>query len=132
MRLVAISNRVPAPTAKSGAGGLAVALRDALSESGGVWFGWSGQRALRRADEVTVTHQDGIGFATLPLTEADFENYYGGYANSVLWPLFHEQLHAMDYREGYQAAYYDVNAYFADHAAGLLEAGTPSGFTITT
>ena len=39
---------------------------------------------------------------------------YGGYANSVLWPLFHEQLHAMEYRETFKTAYHDVNAYFAD------------------
>lgn len=121
MRLVVISNRVPAPTARSGAGGLAVALRDALADSGGVWFGWSGTRARERASAPAVVQQEGISFTTVPLTRDDFENYYGGYANSVLWPLFHEQLHAMEYRETFKTAYHDVNAYFADHAASIIQ-----------
>jgi len=123
LRLLVISNRVPAPSAREGAGGLAVALRDALSESGGVWFGWSGQRTPERADEPSVVREDGVSFATLPLTDDDFNAYYCGYANSVLWPLFHERLHAMDYHDSYQQSYQDVNEYFADHAARLVEPG---------
>ncbi|MDQ3273093.1 MAG: alpha,alpha-trehalose-phosphate synthase, partial [Pseudomonadota bacterium] len=40
-RLVVVSNRVADPR-KTAAGGLAVALGDALSANGGLWFGWSG------------------------------------------------------------------------------------------
>ena len=40
-RLVVVSNRVADPR-KTAAGGLAVALGDALSSNGGLWFGWSG------------------------------------------------------------------------------------------
>ena len=40
-RLVVISNRLADPR-KSAAGGLAVALGDALARTGGLWFGWSG------------------------------------------------------------------------------------------
>jgi trehalose 6-phosphate synthase len=43
-RLVVVSNRVPLPSEKSRAGGLAVAMHAALSERGGMWFGWSGRR----------------------------------------------------------------------------------------
>ena len=121
MRLVVISNRVPAPAARSGAGGLAVALRDALADSGGVWFGWSGTRARERAASPSVVHEEGVAFTTLPLTPSDFDNYYGGYANSVLWPLFHEQLHAMEFRDTFRSAYHDVNAYFAEHAGALIQ-----------
>jgi trehalose-6-phosphate synthase len=48
-RLVVVSNRVP-PTgdAKPDPGGLAVAIRSALQESGGIWFGWSGEVADSR------------------------------------------------------------------------------------
>ncbi len=121
MRLVVFSNRVPAPTARTGAGGLAVALRDALSESGGVWFGWSGSRAVERTGTPSVVQEDNISFTTLPLTEEDFKEYYCGYANSVLWPLFHERLHAMDYRDAYRSRYQSVNDYFATRAAEILQ-----------
>lgn len=122
MRLVIISNRVPAPTAREGAGGLAVALRDALSEGGGVWFGWSGERATDRAVEPSVVRADNIAFATIPVTQEDFDKYYCGYANSVLWPLFHERLHAMDYRDAYRERYLDVNRYFASCAVADIAA----------
>ncbi len=121
MRLFVISNRVPAPNARTGAGGLAVALRDALSDSGGVWLGWSGRRTGKRSSEPSVVTEDGIAFTTVDLTEHDFEHYYSGYANSVLWPLLHEQLHAMEFRESFRQAYEDVNAYYADTAASLIE-----------
>jgi trehalose 6-phosphate synthase len=122
LRLVVISNRVPLPTAKTGAGGLAVALRDALSESGGIWFGWSGSRTSERKSVPSVVQEDNISFTTLPLSEEDFENYYAGYANRVLWPLFHERLHAMEYQEAYRTSYQEVNAHFGQVASGLVTA----------
>lgn len=120
MRLIAISNRVPLPTAISGAGGLAVGLRDALAESGGIWFGWSGSHAAERKSVPSVVQEDNISFATLPLTAQDFERYYTGYSNSVLWPPFHERLHAMEYQEAFRLAYEDVNGYFGPVAASLI------------
>ena len=42
-RLVIVSNRVSLPRKGTQAGGLAVALRDALERHGGLWFGWSGE-----------------------------------------------------------------------------------------
>src|SRR5713226_8937979 len=43
-RLVVVSNRVtPTAAAKPDSGGLAVAIRSALQQSGGIWFGWSGE-----------------------------------------------------------------------------------------
>jgi trehalose 6-phosphate synthase len=119
-RLVVISNRVPASSAKDRAGGLAVALYDALSDSGGTWLGWSGAHSREREGMPSVVQEGRISFATFPLTNYDLDQYYGGYANSVLWPMFHEMLHAMEYRESYRKAYYDVNAHFADHAAAVI------------
>jgi trehalose 6-phosphate synthase len=50
-RIVIVSNRLADPR-KTAAGGLAVAIGDALQDSGGLWFGWSGaswSRGRRRA-----------------------------------------------------------------------------------
>ncbi|HZE92728.1 MAG TPA: alpha,alpha-trehalose-phosphate synthase, partial [Rhizobacter sp.] len=41
-RLVIVSNRLADP-GKAAAGGLAVALGEALKTTGGMWFGWSGE-----------------------------------------------------------------------------------------
>lgn len=121
MRLVIVSNRVPVPSRTAKAGGLTVALRDALSERSGVWFGWNGGQASPRAEQPTVVREGNIDFATVPLDEQDLENYYRGYANSVLWPLFHERLDAIDHREAFRASYADVNAYLADGLAPMIE-----------
>lgn len=120
MRLIIISNRVPVPSDDDQAGGLAVALQDALSERGGVWLGWDGEDPAPRASTPTTVHASGVDFATLPLSEEDIADYYHGYANSVLWPLLHERLDAMDHRSRARASYLSVNAYFADRATEIL------------
>jgi trehalose 6-phosphate synthase len=91
-RLVAISNRVATPQARGNAGaqgGLAGALSAALREAGGVWFGWSGQEVEDPADEPEIGTYEGVTMATIDLAPQDVEEYYNGYANSTLWPLFH-------------------------------------------
>lgn len=100
-----------------------MALRDALAETGGVWFGWSGALGARRQAAPARVREDGIAFVTTDLTQEDFDGYYAGYANSVLWPLFHERLHAMEYRDEYLTAYLSVNAYYGALAARELVPG---------
>ena len=54
-RLVIVSNRVAHPGAKTErAGGLAVALREALARHGGLWFGWSGETVHGPSGEVQL------------------------------------------------------------------------------
>ena len=61
----------------------------ALQQSGGIWFGWSGEveDTVRTAPGVVADGQ--ITLATVDLSRKDFDEYYIGYANRVLWPLFH-------------------------------------------
>lgn len=121
-RLVVVSNRVADPR-KAGAGGLAVALGDALAASGGLWFGWSGQIVepgegsgagprVQRAGAVTL--------ATVDLSRADHEAYYLGYANSVLWPVFHNRVDLADMESGAVDGYRRVNRMFAQRLAAVL------------
>ncbi|WBU61136.1 alpha,alpha-trehalose-phosphate synthase (UDP-forming) [Paracoccus albus] len=86
-RLVAVSNRLP--LCDNPSGGLVVALQDALSNSGGLWIGFSGEQSEDPAE--TLTFHDGARFqrASFDLSEEDFDSYYLGYSNSVLWPAFH-------------------------------------------
>jgi trehalose 6-phosphate synthase len=121
-RLVVVSNRVADPR-KTAAGGLAVALREALASSGGLWFGWSGQ--VLAPDEVTPAaprlHRAGrVTLATLDLTPADHDAYYLGYANGVLWPVFHNRLDLAELDRSDLDGYRRVNRLFAQHLAGLL------------
>lgn len=120
-RLVVVSNRVAANDGKAAAGGLAVALREALGSSGGVWFGWSGRISDSLADQPSLVERDGINFATIDLTEEDYETFYKGYANRTLWPLFHYRVDLTTFDRAFQDGYMAVNAKFAAGLAPLLK-----------
>lgn len=109
-----ISNRVADLRKSSQSGGLAVALADALRARGGVWFGWDGRRAARLEHEEPRVEEIGpVTKITMPLTTADYREYYLGYSNSVLWPLFHYRLDLVQYETASFEGYCRVNAKFA-------------------
>ena len=121
-RLVVVSNRVADPR-KTAAGGLAVALGEALAESGGLWFGTSGTVVERSQGEGKLhTHRAGnVTLATIDLTQEDHNSYYLGYANGVLWPVFHYRLDLADFDAGYIDGYRRVNRMFAHRLLPLLK-----------
>src|SRR5918996_3558606 len=92
-RLVVVSNRVALPEkGKQTSGGLVTGVLDALRETGGIWFGWSGETAEKRPAEPRITESDGLTYATVDLTREDYDGHYNGFCNSTLWPLFHYRL----------------------------------------
>ncbi|MGN6513847.1 MAG: alpha,alpha-trehalose-phosphate synthase (UDP-forming) [Lysobacteraceae bacterium] len=120
-RLVVVSNRVPLPHDAARAGGLAMALRGALEETGGMWFGWSGKRIRGESGERHVERDGNIRFVTIDLSWVDFEAYYNGFANRTLWPLLHFRMDLVDYSRETWAGYLHVNALFADRLAAELQ-----------
>ncbi|WP_249276470.1 alpha,alpha-trehalose-phosphate synthase (UDP-forming) [Sphingomonas baiyangensis] len=123
-RLIIISNRVSAPTdSKSGAqGGLAVALSAALREYKGLWFGWSGEVTEKFSGHINFQRNHGVTTATVDLEEQDLEEYYNGYANRTLWPLFHYRIDLAEYERDFAGGYQRVNDRFADTVRPLIEA----------
>jgi trehalose 6-phosphate synthase len=119
-RLVAVSNRVSLTAAKPDSGGLAVAIRAALQESGGIWFGWSGQVQDETGPEPGIVTEGPLTFATLDLSQRDFDEYYIGYANRVLWPLFHFRSSLVQFSRRNLAGYLRVNRMFARALAPML------------
>jgi trehalose 6-phosphate synthase len=121
-RLVVVSNRVtPAVGARPDSGGLAVAVRAALQESGGIWFGWSGEVHDNAPTEPGIVTDGALTFATLDLSRKDFEEYYIGYANRVLWPLFHFRSSLVQFSRRDLAGYLRVNRMFARALAPMLQ-----------
>ncbi|CAN5895000.1 alpha,alpha-trehalose-phosphate synthase (UDP-forming) [soil metagenome] len=122
-RLVVVSNRVGDPR-KAAAGGLAVALGDALASSGGMWFGWSGKVVEGGAPGEGEVHHHRAGpvqLVTIDLSQADHDSYYAGYSNQALWPAFHYRLDLADFAAGFFAGYQRVNRLFARKLAPLLQ-----------
>jgi trehalose 6-phosphate synthase len=120
-RLVILSNRVADLRKTNQSGGLAVGLADALRQRGGVWFGWDGETLRTQPREATVEQIGNVRMITAAMTVEDYMDYYVGYANSVLWPLFHYRLDLVDFKASYFDAYQRVNAHFAGLVAPYLE-----------
>jgi trehalose 6-phosphate synthase len=121
-RLVIVSNRVASPSEKMArAGGLAVALREALQRRGGLWFGWSGETISGPSGEPEVVQSGKITYATIDLDADDYQNFYIGFANGVLWPLFHYRVGLSDFRRSAYEGYQRVNRIFAEKLAPLLQ-----------
>jgi len=122
-RLVVASNRVTKATDKKAqAGGLAVALQDALQDLGGVWFGWSGKTSANPSPEPTMTQVGPVTYATIDLTRKNYAEYYNGFANRTLWPLFHYRIDLTAFSRQNNTGYQQVNALFAKKLIPLLEA----------
>lgn len=119
-RLIAVSNRVGPIRDTPAAGGLAVALVDALRERGGLWFGFSGKLAASPKDTIQHDEFGGLHTATIELSSGDYDGYYNGYSNGCLWPLCHFRPDLLRYRRDEYAAYLRTNQRFADALILLL------------
>src|SRR4051812_45562851 len=124
-RLVVVSNRIADPR-KTAAGGLAVALGDVLNNTGGMWFGWSG-KVVETADggqpgegQLHTQQAGAVKLVTLDLSREDHDTFYAGYANGVLWPVFHYRLDLADLDPRYITGYRRVNQMFARKLKPLL------------
>ena len=123
-RLIVVSNRVSVPKARGAAGaqgGLAVALGSALRERRGIWFGWSGKETSTYSGDLNMQKNEGVTTATIDLEPQDVEEYYNGYANRTLWPLFHYRIDLAEYETGFGKGYERVNQRFADSLGPLID-----------
>jgi trehalose 6-phosphate synthase len=128
-RLVVVSNRVPTmafPQTEEErraqpVGGLVSALRSALEEHSGLWFGWSGTATERRpGDAPQVSATDPVQIATLDLSADEVNLFYSVFANRTLWPLLHSFLSFVQVRHDAYRAYRRVNRRFAESLSSFL------------
>jgi trehalose 6-phosphate synthase len=124
-RIFIISNRVAVPSNERAthAGGLEVALRALLKTNKCVWVGWSG-RAVDEPADIHVEHHSAAGtdYIVTDLSRQDFDEYYNGFANSVLWPVLHYRQDLAEFSRRDLSGYLRVNDRFADLLAEHLEA----------
>ena len=120
-RLIVVSNRIPGKV--PAAGGLAVALKKTLSTRDGFWFGWSGSFSEKPGKEVRFETVDDMRIGSIDLTKSDYQDYYAGFSNSILWPSFHLRLDLTDIQSHWYEGYRRVNAQFADAIASHIRPG---------
>src|SRR6516165_6534099 len=113
-RLVVVSNRVLDLGKAARAGGVAVTLADIVRTHNALWFGWNGE--IKPAAEVDTVGRKGR-IATAPLSDIEYAGYYVGYANSVLWPVFHNRLDLAQFEARFFERFVDANR----RLTGLLQ-----------
>jgi trehalose 6-phosphate synthase len=120
-RLIIVSNRV-APISEGGpaAGGLAVGVYDALKETGGMWFGWSGDVLASHPEGIKLEEHGPVTFATIGLVRRDYDQYYRGFSNATLWPAFHYRPDLIEFDRHEYDGYCRVNRWLAEQLAPLL------------
>ena len=124
--LVVASNRLPvvlSPDGKGdwslerGSGGLVTALEPVLRDRGGTWVGWPGIETgrIKDMDRVLESAMEGVGYRVrgVGLTAHEQDDFYLGFANQVIWPLFHDFQAQCNFDPRFWKTYVRVNQKFA-------------------
>jgi len=121
-QLIMVSNRVAVPSRDDAdyAGGLAVAVRSLLKRNSGIWFGGSGTVAVDGKVTTRTIRQGGLSYVVTDLAASDYQEYYSGFANRVLWPILHYRLDLAEFSRRDLSGYRRVNVHFANQIADWL------------
>ncbi|MEU6284960.1 trehalose-6-phosphate synthase [Streptomyces sp. NPDC047028] len=126
---VVVANRLPlhldtcdpsAPRWRRSPGGLVSALEPILRARRGAWVGWAG--TTTQVTEAALPDQE-IHMQAVPLGENEYREYYEGFSNATLWPLFHDVMVPPDFDQSSWHSYQRVNQRFAQQAAALAAPG---------
>lgn len=119
---VVVANRLPVDrkrnedgevTWQTSPGGLVTALEPLMRREGGAWVGWPGA-----ADEtIEPFHHDGYEVVPVELSAREVEEYYEGFSNSSIWPLYHDSVAFPEYHREWWDTYKTVNWKFAEATA---------------
>jgi trehalose 6-phosphate synthase/phosphatase len=131
-RLIIVSNRLPVILEKKkkkikikpAAGGLVTALNPVLRKRGGMWVGWAGNYEEEGLDTTALLEEKsksaGYDLVPVELSITNFDLYYKGFSNEILWPLFHNFSTYCNFAPNYFAAYNEVNRKFAQSVSARL------------
>ncbi len=119
---VVVANRLPVDRTtnpdgsegwKRSPGGLVSALAPVMRKQDGSWVGWVGS-----PDEAPEPfHSDGMDLVAVSLSPEDVQDYYEGFSNGTLWPLYHDVIVPPEFHREWWDAYVRVNRRFAEAAA---------------
>src|SRR5207245_6463151 len=126
-RLIVVSNRLPFALDSTGedlwtvtpaVGGLVSAIEPVLRERGGTWIGWPGIAGeIPKEPLVEATRYAGYKVVPVSLSETERDEFYYGYSNEVIWPLFHDLQNFCNFEPAFWQAYKQVNVRYAEAIA---------------
>ncbi len=126
--LVVAANRLPVDRVVSddGAvewrrspGGLVTAMESVMKSREGAWVGWAGEAG--DAPEPFV--EDGMYLRPVPLSEKEVAQYYEGFSNDTLWPIYHDVIVPASFHRYWWVAYERVNRRFAEAVCDVAAEG---------
>ncbi|HKW16913.1 MAG TPA: trehalose-6-phosphate synthase [Terriglobales bacterium] len=131
-RLINVSNRLPVeikqrggkPRLSSSTGGLASALDSIWRHQSGIWIGWAGPVEAEAAVPLLQKAARGRSYSLrpVPLSLQEVSKFYAGFANEIIWPLFHDMPSRCNFDPEYWEVYQRVNRKFAHTAAECANA----------
>jgi len=134
-RLIVVSNRLPFALDSTGedlwtvtpaVGGLVSAIEPVLRERGGTWIGWPGIAGeIPKEPLVEATRYAGYKVVPVSLSETERDEFYYGYSNEVIWPLFHDLQNFCNFEPAFWQAYKQVNVRYAD---AIAQSAQPDDF----
>jgi trehalose 6-phosphate synthase len=120
--LVIVANRLPVDRVveadgslhwRRSPGGLVSAMEPVMKQHGGAWVGWPGS-----ADDVIEPfEEDGLQLIPISLSATEVEEFYEGFSNGTLWPLYHDVVAKPEFHREWWDTYVTVNRRFAARAA---------------
>ncbi len=127
-QLVVVANRLPVRAVGSGRnrtwqtspGGLVSALAPVMADRPeAIWVGWTGSTGT---EEQPFDH-DGIRLHPVSLSRAEVQQFYEGFSNGTLWPLYHDAISQPEYHRIWWEAYVTVNQRYATAVADVADTG---------
>ncbi len=131
-KTIIVSNRLPVKLTDSDGeysfttseGGLATGLGSIYQQSGNVWVGWPGMEMPDPELQKKITLDlDTANLKPVFLTQDEINNYYEGFSNEILWPVFHYMPTYARYQQGYWDSYVQVNEKFRNSILEIAEPG---------
>lgn len=125
--LVIVANRLPVdrvtnPDGSTGwrrsPGGLVTAVEPVMRANDGIWIGWPGTD-----EDVEPFHDQGMDLVPIALSEQEIAEFYEGFANGTLWPLYHDVVAKPEFHREWWDAYVRVNERFAAQASKCAAEG---------
>lgn len=108
----------------SSEGGLATGLGSIYQKSGNVWVGWPGMEIPDEEKQKQISLElDTKNLKPVFLTQDEINNYYEGFSNEVLWPVFHYMPTYARYLQSYWESYVKVNEKFRDAVLEIADPG---------
>lgn len=120
--LVIVANRLPVdrvtnPDGSIGwrrsPGGLVTAIEPVMRANDGIWIGWPGGTD----SDLEPFHDEGMDLVPIALSAEEVEEFYEGFSNATLWPLYHDVVAKPEFHREWWDAYVRVNRRFAEQAA---------------